>query len=227
MMALKVTDPDVDAERSYTLADYYPVAPAGDRRWWRRWKRGFARAVEPLDGVGAFRRREFLLGAARSRPRGELLQARRGPISHLSGDAANAQWRVAWTAVLKRAPEGAELLQQHLRLFPGSTYTPDALYWLGRLAEDAGVPGLARSYYDKLIERFPQNYFETLAVKRVRALDPAPKQIADVLATIPPLPVAQKMGDAIPAAAANRKARADALKSIAFDASAELELRAA
>jgi len=35
------------------------------------------------------------------------------------------------------------------------------------------------------------------------------------------------LGDSIPAAAANRQARADALRSISFDASAELELRAA
>ena len=35
------------------------------------------------------------------------------------------------------------------------------------------------------------------------------------------------LGDTIPAAAAERQARADALRSIAFDSSAELELRAA
>src|ERR1700690_2878964 len=88
-------------------------------------------------------------------------------------------------------------------------------------------PGLARSYYDKLIERFPQNYFEGLAVVRVRGLDPAPKQVSDVLAAIPPVPPSQKLGETIPAAAERSKARADAFRSIAFDASAELELRAA
>jgi soluble lytic murein transglycosylase len=226
MQGLKVTDPDVDAERSYTLADYFrshqqedqmiaAVEAAALRAPSSHW------TAAALFAAGNF----YWVRLDRDRAAG--FYKRLVDQSPSSADATNAQWRVAWTAVLKRAPEGAELLQQHLRLFPGSTYTPDALYWLGRLAEDAGVPGLARSYYDKLIERFPQNYFETLAVKRVRALDPAPKQIPDVLATIPDLPVAQKMGDAIPAAAANRQARADALKSIAFDASAELELRAA
>jgi len=226
MLALKVTDPDVDAERSYTLAEYYrshqqedqmvaAVEAAASRAPSSRW------TAAALFAAGNF----YWVRLDRDRASG--FYKRLVDQFPSSGDAANAQWRVAWTAVLKRAPEGAELLQQHLRLFPGSTYTPDALYWLGRLAEDAGVAGLARSYYDKLIERFPQNYFETLAVKRVRALDPGTQQTADVLATIPALPVAQKMGDAIPAAAANRQARADALKSIAFDASAELELRAA
>ena len=58
----------------------------------------------------------------------------------VAADAGAAQWRESWTAVLKRDPQAAALLEKHLRRFPGSIYTPDALYWLGRLAEDAGVP---------------------------------------------------------------------------------------
>jgi soluble lytic murein transglycosylase len=223
---LKVTDPDVDAERSYTLADYYrghqletdmlasvenSAAKAPTSRW-------------TASGL-------FLAGnyywVRLDRDRASSYYKRVSDQFPTFADATNAQWRVAWTVVLKRGPEGAELLQEHLRRFPGSIYTPDALYWLGRLAEDAGVAGLARGYYDKLIERFPQNYFEGLALTRVRGLNPAPKQIPDVLASIPPVPASQKMGDTIPAAAGARKARADALRSISFDASAELELRAA
>jgi soluble lytic murein transglycosylase len=226
VIELKISDPDVDAERSYTLADYYrghqletdmvaAVENAASRAPSSRW------AASALFLAGNY------YWVRLDRDRASIFYKRVAEQFPTSADAANAQWRVAWTAVLKRAPEGAELLQQHLRLFPGSTYTPDALYWLGRLAEEAGVAGLALSYYDKLIERYPQNYFENLAVTRVRNLDPGPKQDADVLATIPPLPPSQKMGEAIPPAAERRKARADALRSIAFDASAELELRAA
>jgi soluble lytic murein transglycosylase len=50
--------------------------------------------------------------------------------------------------------------------------------------------------------------------------------VVDVLASIPPIPPAAPMGDTIPAAAAERQTRADALRSIAFDSSADLELRA-
>jgi soluble lytic murein transglycosylase len=226
VIALKVTDQDVDAERSYALADYYrghqlesdmaaAVENAASRAPSSRW------AASALFLAGNY------YWVRLDRDRAASYYKRLADQFPNAPDAVNAQWRVTWTAVLKRAPEGAELLQQHLKLFPGSIYTPDALYWLGRLAEDAGVPGLARSYYDKLIERYPQNYFENLAVTRVRGLDPAPKQIPDVLATIPPVPPSQKMAETIPAAAEKRKARADALRSIAFDASAELELRAA
>jgi soluble lytic murein transglycosylase len=226
MIALKVTDADVDAERSYTLADYYrshqqetdmvaAVENAASRAPTSRW------AASALFLAGNF------YWVRLDRDRASAFYKRVAEQFPNSADAVNAQWRVAWTAVLQRAPEAAEELQEHLRRFPGSVYTPDALYWLGRLAEEAGVSGLARSYYDKLIERFPQNYFENLALTRVRALDPGSKQVPDVLATIPPVPASQKLGDTIPSAAAKRHARALALQSISFDASAELELRAA
>lgn len=226
MLALKVTDADVDAERSYTLADYYrshqqepdmvaAVENAAMRAPQSRW------AASALFLAGNY----YWVKLDRDRASGFYRRlAEQFPDAP---DATNAQWRVAWTDVLKRAPEAADELQQHLRRFPNSPYTADALYFLGRLAEDGGVPGLARSYYDKLIERFPQNYFEALAVKRVRGLEPGPKQVADVLDTIPPVPASQKMGDTIPAAAQKRQARALALQSISFDASAELELRMA
>jgi peptidoglycan lytic transglycosylase len=226
MMALKISDPDVDAERSYTLADYYrsrqqeaemaaAVEDAVSRAPSSRW------AASALFLAGNF----YWVRLDRDRSSGYY--KRFSDQFPSSPDAVNGQWRVAWTLVLKRAPEAADQVQEHLRRFPGSVYTPDALYWLGRLAEEAGVPSLARGYYDKLIERFPQNYFEALAIKRVRELSPGPKQDSDVLATIPVIPALQKLGETIPPAAAKRHARAIALQSIAFDASAELELRAA
>ena len=140
VIALKLTDPDVDAERSYTLADYYrshqletdmaaAVENAASRAPSSRW------AAAALFLAGNY----YWVRLDRDRAAGYYKRlAEQFPSSP---DAANAQWRVAWTAVLKRAPEGAELLQEHLRRFPGSAYTPDALYWLGRLAEEAGVAG--------------------------------------------------------------------------------------
>lgn len=226
MIALQVSDADVEAERSYSLADYFrahqmetemvgaaekAVSLSPSSRW----------AASALFLAGNF----YWVRLDRDRASGYYKRLA-DQFPH-SPDAINAQWRVAWTAVLKRSPEAAERVEEHLRRFPGSPYTPDALYWLGRLAEEAGVPGLARSYYNKLIERYPENYFEALAVKRVRELDPGAKQDPDLLSTIPPVPSSQKLGDAIPAAGERRHERALALQSISFDASAELEFRAA
>jgi soluble lytic murein transglycosylase len=119
------------------------------------------------------------------------------------------------------------LLTEYLRRFPGSQFTPDALYWSGRLAEEANNPALARAYYGKLQTRYPQNYFESLAVARNSALGNGVLQDPDVLDAIPAVPPAAPLSDTIPPAAADRQARADALRTIAFDSSAELELRAA
>jgi peptidoglycan lytic transglycosylase len=226
MIALHLSDPDVTAERSYLLARYYrgvqqegpmnsaveaAVSSAPSSQW----------ASNALFLAGNY----YWVQLERDQAAGYY--KRLEEQFPASPDASTAQWRVAWTAFLKRAPEARELLQEHLRRFPGSDYTPDALYWLGRLAEDAGTPGLARSYYEKLLDRYSQTYFAGLALTRVRALGPGSKEIADVIATIPPLPVTQKLGDDIPASAAKWQARADALASIAFDSSAALELHAA
>jgi len=138
-----------------------------------------------------------------------------------------AQWRVAWLAYLERRPEAARLIEEHLRRFPGSSYTTDALYWLGRLAERAGNAEHARAFFLKLAERFPQTYFGLQATERLRALGPGLTNSSDLLALIPSLPSPPQLDETIPAAAMPRWERARALRMIGFDASAELELRAA
>ena len=223
--ALKIDDPDVDAERSYTLAQVYrtqqqevlmtsAVDSAVSRAPASRW------ADASLFVAGNY------YWVQLDRDRAVAYYKRLVESFPASPNAAPSQWRMAWAAVLKRQPDASELLADHLRRFPGSAFTPDALFWLGRLAEDGGNAGLARAYYRKLTERFAQNYFQNLAATRLTALGDGPAVDADVLAAIPPAPTAQPVGDPIPPSGAERQARADALRSIAFDASAELELRA-
>jgi soluble lytic murein transglycosylase len=224
--AMTITDPDVDAERYYTVANYYRDKPSESQ---------MVAAVEAaVSRSPASRWSEsalFLAGnyywVQLDRDRAASYYKRLSDSFPLAADALPSQWRLTWAAVLKRQPEAAADLAEHLRRFPGSQFSPDALYWLGRLSEEAGNSALARTYYAKLLERFPQNYFATTASKRLRALGPGASTDADILQTIPPVPPALPLGDAIPAAAASRQARADALRSISFDASAELELRAA
>ena len=223
---VKISDPDVDAERFLALA-----------QWYRSQQRepDMAAAVESaVSRAPASHWAEaslFLAGnyywVQLDRDRAAGFYKRLTDNFPTSPDATPAQWRFAWVAVLKRQPDAAGLLAQHLRQFPGSQFTPDALYWLGRLAEEAGDLPLARSYYGKLQERYQQNYFESLAAVRLRTIGSEPTADTDLLTTIPPVANSQPVGDTIPAAAMARQARADALRSIAFDASAELELRAA
>ncbi|HYL68281.1 MAG TPA: transglycosylase SLT domain-containing protein [Candidatus Limnocylindria bacterium] len=223
--ALQVSDPDVDAERLYSLANYYRLPPQ-ETPMIAAVEAAAARAPLSHWSEAAL----FLAGnyfwVQLDRDRASSYYKRVVDNFPAAADATAAHWRVAWAAVLKRQPESAELLADHLRRFPGSQFTPDAVYWLGRLAEESGNAALARSYYGKLQQRFPQNYFQGVASSRLQALGSGAIADADVLAMIPPVPLAQPMGDLIPAAAAARQARADALHSIAFDSSAELELRA-
>jgi len=226
LAALKISDADVDAERSYALAGYYrdqqqeaqmiaEVEAAALRAPTSQW------TAAALFLAGNYYWVQLDRTHAAAYYQRVVDGFPNGP------DTPSAQWRVAWTATMARQPNAAELLEQHLRNYPGSSYDADALYWLGRLAEEAGAQPLARSYYEKLTGRYAQNYFGLLGAERLHALGPGPTQASDVLGVIPPAPDPPALDDKIPPAAATLKARADALRSIAFDSSAELELRAA
>ena len=226
LAALPITNLEVDAERFGSLADYYR-SQHDDEQMTAAVETAVARAPNSPWAESAL----FLAGnyywVRMDRERAASYYKRVEENFPQAPDATSAQWRVAWTAVLKREPDCEELLKEHLRRFPGSLYTSDTLYWLGRLAEEAQAPTLARSYYVKLADRYPQNYFETLASERLRALGREPMQVSDVIAKIPPVSAIPKLDGATPLAAVRNQARAEALRSIAFDASAELELRAA
>jgi soluble lytic murein transglycosylase len=223
--SLTVSDPDVDAERFSAVADYYRAAHA-EAEMNAAVENAVAKAASSHWAEASL----FLAGnyywVQLDRDRASSYYQRVEENFPMSADADPAQWRVAWTATLEKHPDAAALAQDHIRRFPTSVFTPDALYWLGRLAEDAGAAPLARSYYAKLGDRYPQTYFGIQGAARLRAIGADPLQPADVLASIPPeLPI-PVLAAKIPAAAMGRQTRADALRSIGFDASAELELRA-
>jgi len=140
-------------------------------------------------------------------------------------NAFNAEWRVAWVAYLNRQPDAGDKFTAFLKKYPVSANAVDALYWLGRVAEREGNPAHARSYYEKAVERFPLTYFGHAAALHVAKLGPGEEDPAEVLASIPPPPALRPFDEPIPPAAADRWARAQALRTIAFDASAELELK--
>src|SRR5256884_5995386 len=109
-------------------------------------------------------------------------------------------------------------------LFPCSNCV-DALYWLGRSAERAGNIAHARSFYNKAVERFPETYFGIAAAARRAKLGPGEENPAEFLEKIPPAPALRPFDEPIPVAAEERWQRAQALRAIAFDSSAEQELK--
>lgn len=79
---------------------------------------------------------------------------------------ATCHWRVAWNAYLRRRDESRNLLLEHLERFPHSEKCPAALYFLGRLSEESGGRDAARSYYRRILEEYPNNYYAQLALAR-------------------------------------------------------------
>jgi soluble lytic murein transglycosylase len=135
------------------------------------------------------------------------------------------EWRTAWIAYLDRQPYADDRITAFLRKYPTSANASDALYWLGRNAERSGNPGHARAYFQTAVNRFPQTYFGHAAAARLEKLAPGDADAPDFLASIPPAPALRSVDDPIPDAAKDRWVRAQALRIIAFDASAELELK--
>ncbi|HEV2289839.1 MAG TPA: transglycosylase SLT domain-containing protein [Candidatus Acidoferrales bacterium] len=144
-----------------------------------------------------------------------------------SDDAINAQWRVAWAAYMGHRDGADVLIQKFLRDHPQSSYTPDALYWLGRLAQQAKQNADARSYFEKLCQRFPNNYFAAHAQAQLHALGKGQEAWLPVLDGIRPLSPVSPVSTQEPAGAFARVQRATALETIADDDDALLELHAA
>ena len=72
--ALTISDPDVDAERYYTIANYYRDRPSESQMVAAVESAASARSGQPLDRIRAIPGGKLLLGAARSRSRRCLLQ---------------------------------------------------------------------------------------------------------------------------------------------------------
>jgi peptidoglycan lytic transglycosylase len=140
-------------------------------------------------------------------------------------NAFNCEWRIAWVAYLNRQPDADDRLITFLLKYPVSSNSVDALYWLGRNAERGGNAARARSYYSKAAERFPQTYFGNAAAARLAKLGPGEENSAEFLEKIPPPPSLRPFDEPIPVAATDRWDRAQALRSVAFDSSAEQELK--
>jgi soluble lytic murein transglycosylase len=142
-------------------------------------------------------------------------------------DAYAAEWHLAWIAYLDRQPYADEKISTFLRKYPSSGASVNALYWLGRDAERSGNPAHARAYYKKAIERFPSSYFAYAAQNRLDKLGAGDEDPADFLAQIPAATPLRPFDEPVAPSVLGHWNRAQALRTIAFDGSAELELKAA
>jgi soluble lytic murein transglycosylase len=227
---ISLTDPDLDAERLYSLEQAHrtqkleapmldDVALLAKRYPQSPW------LADALFGVGNF------YWVSLDRPHAAEFYRRSLDAAPDGKFAPVAEWRIAWIAYLDRKPEAADMLEAYVRRYPMSGYVQDALYWLGRSYERAGNSQHARNFYLAGANRFPLTYFGEKSAARLRpepdGIGDSPVNAAELSVVVPPAPPLPALDP--PAALENdeRVARARALSDIAFDASAELEYRAA
>ncbi len=90
-----------------------------------------------------------------------------------AAEAATCHWHVVWSHYIRRRPDSADLLRAHLRLFPAAESASAALYFLGRLAEDARDLSGARTYFSEIAGQYPNQYYAVLARERLLKASPA------------------------------------------------------
>lgn len=224
--AVKTPSPEVEPERLYVLSQAYrnakkesemlgaieEIAKSYPQSKW---------CEEGLFAAGNY----FWVGLDRARAANYYQRV----LDQFPGgkNSFNAEWRIAWVAYLNRRPDADDRLKTFLLKYPTSANSVNALYWLGRNAEREGNPAHARSFYNKAVERFPETYFGRSATLRLAKLGPGEENPAEFLDKIPPAPPLRPFDEPIPTSVEDRWARAMALRMIGFDASAELELKAA
>ena len=84
-----------------------------------------------------------------------------------SAEASNCHWKVAWAEWMRRTQAAPALMAEHLSRYPESPKASAALYFLGRVAEEAGRSGEARALYRKVVEHFPNRYYAFLCEDRL------------------------------------------------------------
>ena len=224
--SLSLTDFDVDAERLFKLSQLYrsdkkeaemlsAIEQLAQKYPSSKW------TEEGLMAAGNY----FWVGLDRNKA---AAYYQRVLDNFPSGKFAyNCEWRVAWVAYLNHQPDSDDKFTTFLRKYPVSSNAPNALYWLARNAERGGNPAHARSYYRMASERFPETYFGQHAALRLDKLGPGDEDPPEFLAQIPPPPPLRPFDEPIASGAMERWTRAQALRGIAFDSAAELELKSA
>ena len=99
-----------------------------------------------------------------------------------------AHWKASWLSLRQgRTEEARQGFEEQISKYPDSNEVPPALYWRGRLAEDAHNVALARAYYRKTIDRFPNYYYADRSRERLARLGTGQVATEALLDHVPPV----------------------------------------
>ena len=88
--------------------------------------------------------------------------------------ASYAHWKASWLSFRQgRTDEARQGFEQQIALYPESAEIPAALYWRARVAEEEGNPAMARTFYQKLSDRFRNYYYAEFGRQRLKGLSAA------------------------------------------------------
>ncbi len=181
LSALKVDDPEADAERlSYLIR----CARKADRH---ADVQPFLAQLEQQHAASAWRLDALIFVADQARvdnDSGTFLPLYRACAATFPNDPRSAwcHWRVAFESYRHDGDDAYDLLRSHLQQYPDSLDVNNALYFLGRLFERRNDLASARACYDELAMRFPNTYFAVVARERlqdpgVSAATPSPAAV--------------------------------------------------
>ena len=146
--------------------------------------------------------------------------AREAPMCH---------WRAAWWAYRHHDAGAAQLLRQHLQLYPASEKAGAAVFYLGRLAGRSGDGAAAVAWYRFLAHRYPNYYYTFVArpaLERLEAQRLQPSRAVEEFLAGVAFPERPARADFNPdAATARRIERARLLERAGLENWAEIELR--
>jgi len=228
LLALKVDDPEVDAERlSYVIRCARKLDRHADVK-------PFLTRLEQQHSTSLWRLDALILVADEARTENETstyLPLYRACATTFPKDPRSAwcHWRVAFESYRKDQDDDYDLLRSHVQRYPDSPDVNDALYFLGRLLERKNDEASARACYQELAARFPNTYYaivarERLAQPSVGAATPSPRML-EFLHSVPWPPSEQFPSFTPGPTAQSRITRAQLLQLAGLNQFAENELK--
>lgn len=167
LSALKVDDPEADAER---LCYLIRVARKLDRN---ADVKPFLQDLEKSHASSPWRLDALISVADSARVANDA--ATYLPLYHACADtfasdhrAGWCHWQVAFDSYRKDSPDAIELLKSQIEHYPDSNDANDALYFLGRAEERKQNPAAAKACYERLSSLFPNTYYAVEARERLK-----------------------------------------------------------
>ncbi|HEY7303571.1 MAG TPA: transglycosylase SLT domain-containing protein [Bryobacteraceae bacterium] len=228
LSALKVDDPEADAERLNYLV-------RASRRLDRKADvKPFLDDLEKQHPASPWRLATLIDIADQARVQNDsatYLPLYRACAATFPNDPRSGwcHWRIAFESYRKDQADAYDLLREQIQRYPDSPDTNDALYFLGRLQERKNDNASARACYDELVARFPNTYYEVIARERLKqprieAATAAPEMLSFLRSV--PWPPREEFPSFIPGdVTKTRIARAQLLQLTGLNDFAEGELK--